>query len=41
VWRGIAASELNPVASAEKRDKSVTRAVTKLFKHYPPQTSAR
>jgi hypothetical protein len=41
LWRGIAASDLNPAASAEKRDKNVTRAVTKLFRNYPPKTATR
>lgn len=35
VWRGMAASDLNPAASAERRDKSVNKAVAKLFKNYP------
>ena len=38
VWRGIAASDLNPAASAERRDKNVTKAVAKLFKAYPQRS---
>jgi hypothetical protein len=41
VWRGMAASDLNPAASAERRDKSVNKAVAKLFKNYPPPLGAR
>ena len=41
VWRGMAASDLNPAASAETRDKNVTRAVAKLFKNYPPKNGGR
>jgi hypothetical protein len=41
VWRGMAASDLNPAASAERRDKSVNKAVAKLFKNYPPRSGGR
>jgi hypothetical protein len=41
VWRGMTSSDLNPTASAEKRDKSVTKAATKLFKNYPPRSGGR
>ena len=36
VWRGMTSSDLNPAASAERRDKNVTKAVAKMFKAYPP-----
>ena len=41
VWRGMAASDLNPAASAERRDKSVNKAVAKLFKNYPSKSGGR
>jgi hypothetical protein len=41
VWRGMAAGDLDPAASAERRDKSVNKAVAKLFKNYPPQSGGR
>ena len=41
VWRGMAVSDLNPSASAERRDKSVNKAVAKLFKNYPPRSGGR
>ena len=41
VWRGMTASDLNPAASAERRDRNMTRAVAKLFKNYPPESGGR
>ena len=41
VWRGMTASDLNPAASAERRDKNVGKAVAKLFKDYPPTNGGR
>jgi hypothetical protein len=41
VWRGITSSDLNPAASAEKRDKNLNKAASKLFKYYPPKSGAR
>jgi len=41
VWRGMAASDVNPAASAERRDQSVNKAVAKLFKNYPPKSGGR
>ena len=35
VWRGVARKELDVDARPEKRDKSIGRAVEKLFKAYP------
>ena len=41
VWRGMTASDLNPAASAERRDKNMTKAAAKLFKNYPPKNGGR
>ena len=37
VWRGMGVKEVNTQASPEKRDKSITSAVQKIFKNYPPK----
>ena len=37
VWRGTASQDLDPRASAEKKDKNVSKAVEKMFKNYPPK----
>jgi Domain of unknown function (DUF4136) len=37
VWRGTASQDLDPRASAEKKDKGVNKAIEKMFKHYPPK----
>jgi uncharacterized protein DUF4136 len=37
VWRGMGVKEVNTQAKPEKRDKSITNAVTKIFKNYPPK----
>jgi hypothetical protein len=37
VWRGSASQDLDPRASAEKKDKSINKAVEKMFKNYPPK----
>jgi hypothetical protein len=37
VWRGSASQELDPRASAEKKDKAVNKAIEKMFKNYPPK----
>jgi hypothetical protein len=39
VWRGSATKDVNLKAAPEKRDKNISRAAQKLFKHYPPQES--
>jgi len=39
LWRGIARKELDTNASPEKRDREVSKAVEKLFKHFPPTKS--
>ena len=36
-WRGIGVKEVNTQANPEKRDKSITNAVNKIFKNYPPK----
>jgi hypothetical protein len=37
VWRGMGVKEINTQTSPEKRDKSVQKAVEKIFKNYPPK----
>jgi hypothetical protein len=37
VWRGIGVKEVNTQANPDKRDKSITNAVKKIFKNYPPK----
>src|SRR5262245_37551128 len=36
VWRGVASKTLDDRAKPEKRQKNLTKAMTKLFKNYPP-----
>jgi hypothetical protein len=36
IWRGVASKSLDPKAPAEKRQKSLDKAVSKLMKDYPP-----
>jgi len=36
VWRGMAVGDIDIHAKPEKRDASITKAVTKLLKNYPP-----
>ena len=36
VWRGTASKTLDPKAKPEKKQKSITKAVQKLLKNYPP-----
>lgn len=36
-WRGMATKEVNPQNNPEKRDKSISNAVKKIFKNYPPK----
>jgi Domain of unknown function (DUF4136) len=36
VWRGRASKTIDPNAKPEKRQKNLNKAVTKLFKKYPP-----
>jgi len=37
VWRGTASQDLDPRASAEKKDRNISKAVEKMFKNYPPK----
>jgi uncharacterized protein DUF4136 len=36
-WRGIGVKEVDTNAKPDKRDKSITNAVNKIFKNYPPK----
>src|SRR5688572_6630895 len=36
VWRGVASKTLDVDAKPEKRQKNLAKAMTKLFKNYPP-----
>jgi hypothetical protein len=36
-WRGMGVKEVDTEAKPEKRDKSITNAVKKIFKNYPPK----
>jgi hypothetical protein len=36
-WRGMGVKEVNTTANPEKRDKSISNAVKKIFKNYPPK----
>ena len=36
VWRGAASKTLDVKAKPEKREKNLTKAMTKVFKNYPP-----
>ena len=36
-WRGMGVKEVQTQANPEKRDKSITNAVKKIFKNYPPK----
>jgi hypothetical protein len=37
VWRGMGVKEVDTQANPEKRDKSINKAVEKIFKNYPPK----
>ena len=37
VWRGMGVKEVDTQAKPEKRDKSINKAVEKIFKNYPPK----
>ena len=37
VWRGMGVKEVNTTANPEKRDKSISKAIEKIFKNYPPK----
>ena len=36
VWRGVASKTIDAKAKPEKQQKNLTKAMTKLFKNYPP-----
>ncbi|MFL6280473.1 MAG: DUF4136 domain-containing protein [Vicinamibacterales bacterium] len=36
-WRGMGVKEVNTQAKPDKRDKSISEAVKKIFKNYPPK----
>ena len=36
-WRGMGVKEVDTQAKPEKRDKSINKAVEKIFKNYPPK----
>jgi hypothetical protein len=37
IWRGMGVKEVDTQAKPEKRDKSISSAVNKIFKNYPPK----
>jgi hypothetical protein len=37
VWRGMGVKEVDTTAKPDKRDKSITKAVDKIMKNYPPK----
>jgi hypothetical protein len=37
VWRGMGTKEIDTKAKPDKRDKSIKKAVDKIFKNYPPK----
>jgi len=39
-WRGMGVKEVDTQAKPEKRDKSITSAVNKIFKNYPPKVKS-
>ena len=40
VWRGVASKTLDPKAKPDKQEKNLNKAVTKLFKNYPPKVKS-
>ena len=36
-WRGMGVKEVKTDAKPEKRDKSISEAMKKIFKNYPPK----
>jgi Domain of unknown function (DUF4136) len=40
-WRGMAVKEVNTQANPEKRDKSISNAMKKIFKNYPPKSKEK
>ena len=39
-WRGMGVKEVQTQAKPDKRDKSITNAVNKIFKNYPPKVKS-
>jgi len=37
IWRGVVSKQLDPKAKPEKQEKNLTKAMTKLFKNFPPK----
>lgn len=37
VWRGVVSKTLDPKAKPDKREKNLNKAMTKLFKNFPPK----
>ena len=40
IWRGMGVKEVDTQAKPEKRDKSISSAVNKIFKNYPPKAKS-
>ena len=40
IWRGVVSKTLDPKAKPEKREKNLNKALTKLFKNYPPKAKS-
>jgi hypothetical protein len=40
VWRGIVSKTIDTKAKPEKQEKNLTKALTKLFKKYPPEVKS-
>jgi hypothetical protein len=40
VWRGVVSKTIDTKAKPEKQQKNLTKALTKLFKKYPPEVKA-
>ena len=40
IWRGVVSKTLDPKAKPEKREKNLNKALTKLFKNYPPKVKS-
>jgi Domain of unknown function (DUF4136) len=39
VWRGMGTKQVDPQKKPDKRDKSISEAINKIFKNYPPKTT--
>lgn len=40
IWRGVVSKTLDQKAKPEKREKNLNKALTKLFKNYPPKVKS-